>query len=107
LSSNQIGAAGAASLAPELGKLLRLTWLGLHTNQIDAAGAASLAPELGKLVCLTLLSLSNNQIGDYGFGCLSTPIVFLGNTPGAMVELQNNNITDQIRQMPHPAYIRL
>ncbi len=71
LANNQIGAAGVASLAPELGKLVCLTQLGLTNNQIGAAGAASLTPELGKLVRLTVIYLANNQIGAAGAASLA------------------------------------
>jgi Leucine-rich repeat (LRR) protein len=63
LAHNQIGAAGAASLAA----LTQLTCLNLWNNQIGDAGAASLAA----LTQLTCLNLEYNHIGDAGAASLA------------------------------------
>ncbi|MEB3362491.1 MAG: COR domain-containing protein [Synechococcaceae cyanobacterium] len=63
LGGNLIGDAGAASLTA----LTQLTSLDLRDNGIGDAGAASLA----SLTRLTSLDLGGNQVGDSGAACLA------------------------------------
>ncbi|WP_375331722.1 hypothetical protein [Candidatus Tisiphia endosymbiont of Temnostethus pusillus] len=66
LSSNQIGDAGAKSLAECLKDNKSITTLKLNNNQIGDAGAKSLAECLKDNKSITTLKLNNNQIGDAG-----------------------------------------
>ena len=75
--SNDVGADGAASLAPALSPLSRLAFLSLYDNGIGAAGAAALAPALGRLTALTLLHLTDNNIGDDGLQQLAPALARL------------------------------
>ena len=61
LSRNDIGAAGAASLAPSLAAMAQLTLLDLGGNYIVAEGAASLAPSLAPMA--QLISLNRSTLG--------------------------------------------
>jgi hypothetical protein len=87
LSSNQIGDAGAASLAAAFrsGSLAHLKTLLLNDNQIGNAGAASLAEAFAKggLGKLGTLVLGSNEIGDGGVSSLA--MAFTG---GALAQLQ-------------------
>jgi hypothetical protein len=55
---NDIGEAGAASLAPSLALMAQLTSLNLRGNSIGTAGAASLAPSLALMAQLTSINLA-------------------------------------------------
>jgi hypothetical protein len=50
--------------------MARLTSLDLSWNDIGDAGAASLAPSLARMARLTLLNLGSNEIGDAGAALL-------------------------------------
>jgi hypothetical protein len=58
LSLNDLGAAGAASLAPALSMMTQMTSLDLSRNHFGAAEAASLAPALSMMTQMTSLDLS-------------------------------------------------
>jgi Ran GTPase-activating protein (RanGAP) involved in mRNA processing and transport len=62
LGDNQIGPAGAESLAGVLGQCTALDHLNLSTNDIGEAGAESLSEVLGQCTALTLLNLQDNYI---------------------------------------------
>ncbi|HBH73318.1 MAG TPA: hypothetical protein DDY43_07685, partial [Synechococcales bacterium UBA10510] len=97
LWNNEIGAAGAASLAD----LTQLTYLDLWNNEIGAAGAASLAD----LTQLTALNLRNNEIGDAGAAALADL------TQLTSLDLENNQIGDagaaSLAALTHLTYLNL
>jgi Ran GTPase-activating protein (RanGAP) involved in mRNA processing and transport len=62
LGENDIGAAGAASLAPSLAQMTRPKDLNLWGNAIGDAGAESLAPSLARMGQLKKLQFSGNGI---------------------------------------------
>ncbi|CAM4815343.1 unnamed protein product [Rotaria magnacalcarata] len=90
LSSNQIGDAGAQSLADALRENKTLTELNLRANEIGDAGAQSLADALRKKKTLNELDLSYNQIGDVGAQSLAN--VLRENKTLTNLDLQHNRI---------------
>jgi Ran GTPase-activating protein (RanGAP) involved in mRNA processing and transport len=63
LSDNEMGAAGAASLAGVLAHCPALAHLNLSGNSFGAAGAERLAGVLAQCTALVHLNLNYNQIG--------------------------------------------
>jgi hypothetical protein len=61
LGHNNLGAAGAASLAPALSVMRTLIELGLEHNNLGAAGAASLAPALSLMTKVEKVELEGND----------------------------------------------
>ena len=70
LGFNQVGDAGAASLASSLEKNTTLRSINLSLNKVGAAGAASLASALEKNTTLQSIKLSTNEVGAAGAASL-------------------------------------
>ena len=74
LSLNNVGPAGAESLATALKTNKTLTNLYLSQNDLGPAGAESLATALKTNTTLTNLDLSRNNVGPAGAASLATAL---------------------------------
>ncbi len=74
LSSNQIGDAGAVTLADGVRARRTLTTLHLIDNQIGDAGAVAIADSVRANNTFTTLNLDGNQIGDAGAVALANGV---------------------------------
>ena len=90
LSSNEIGASGAASLSQALSVNTTLTYLNLSSNMIGASGATSLSQALPVNTTLSHLNVSHNMIGASGATSLSQALYV--NTTLTDLNLKCNSI---------------
>ena len=90
LSSNKIGASGAAFLSQALSVNTTLTYLNLSSNEIGASGAASLSQALSVNTTLSHLKVSHNMIGASGAASLSQALYV--NTTLTDLSLKCNSI---------------
>lgn len=74
LSGNAIGDAGAAALAPLIGRHMPLVELLLDSNRVGDSGTSALAAELRQSSVLRILDLGNNRVGPIGAEALAAAL---------------------------------
>ena len=103
LNGNNVGADGAAALAPALTRLSQLAHLSLSSNDVGSPGAAALAPALGRLTALTTLCVSNNNFSPDDMAHLAPALARLPHLESLFL---TTHVRGHWRRDPNPAAFR-
>ena len=107
LGFNDIGAEGAAWLAPSLVLMAQLTSLNLNGNWLGAVGVAALAPSLALMARLTSLDLGDNAIGDAGAASLAPSLALMPQLTSLDLELNDFGTAGAASLAPSLARMRM